>query len=78
MVDKAGTTPGEIVYTVRHEKARTLADILLRRTGLAFEPDFEIGWAREAAQAVPDWDKAKIDEQVSAFEAELAETLTRS
>ena len=78
LVDKAGTTPGEIVYTVRHEKARTLADILLRRTGLAFEPDFEIGWAREAAQAVPDWDKAKIDEQVSAFEAELAETLTRS
>ena len=48
----AETTLGEIVYAVEHEKARTLGDILFRRTGLAFDPAYDASWPRRVLEIV--------------------------
>ncbi len=69
---------GQIEFAVRCEKARTLGDILLRRTGLAFERNYEPAWARAAAAvaaAVLGWDRAATENALAAFEDELGNAL---
>ena len=74
------TLAAEIVYCVKKEKARTLADILLRRTGLGFEPVLENSCVEQVARlAAPllGWDQAGISRAVSAYDDELGRTLYR-
>ncbi|HYM11019.1 MAG TPA: glycerol-3-phosphate dehydrogenase/oxidase [Bryobacterales bacterium] len=73
-------TAAEVVHAVSQEKARTLGDILLRRTGLAFEPgvgrEAAVEAAREAAPLLG-WDEAGQMAAVDAYEQELERTLRR-
>jgi glycerol-3-phosphate dehydrogenase len=76
----AETTAAEVLHAVRNEKARTLGDILLRRTGAAFGPCLGLDCAPEAARiAAPllGWDEQAIDAAVAAYRDELDRTLYR-
>lgn len=76
----AEATRGEVAFAVEREHAATLGDILLRRTGLAFDAAYEPAWAREAAAvAAPllGWDEARKQAALGEFSAELAKTLWR-
>ena len=69
---------GQIEFAVRHEKARTLGDILLRRTGLAFERNYEPAWARATAAiaaAALGWSRAETENACAEFQDELRNTL---
>jgi glycerol-3-phosphate dehydrogenase len=70
----------ELVYAVRHEHARTLADLLVRRTPVAFEtPDAGRAAARRAAALVaPElgWDAAERARQLAAYEREATRLFT--
>ena len=80
LADGCGTTVGEIVFAVQREKAQTLGDIVLRRTGLAFDPSYQPTWARRAAEvAAPHlgWDDRQAGDEIQRFERELAGTLRR-
>jgi glycerol-3-phosphate dehydrogenase len=76
----APATVAEILHCVRHEKARTLGDILLRRTGLAFEPDYDPGWPAAIAEIVKgplQWDDPAVEKALAGYQAELERTLAR-
>ncbi|WP_420119830.1 FAD-dependent oxidoreductase [Nakamurella sp.] len=74
--DWAGYLPAELLYAVTAEGARTLTDVLMRRTHLAIElPD----GGHEAAPAVAalladvaGWDAAETDRQVAGYRAAVA------
>jgi glycerol-3-phosphate dehydrogenase len=70
----AGYLPVEFHYAVTHEGARTLDDVLTRRTHVAIEdPDAGVGAAEEVAALlapVLDWDAARQKEEVAAYEAQ--------
>ncbi len=74
------TSRGEVVHAVRQERARTLGDILLRRTGTAFAPNWDSAWATAAAEVAAGplgWDDASAAAAIADFEAELGRTLVR-
>jgi len=74
----APATAAELVHAVQQEKACTLADILLRRTGLAFGPGRGLDAAPEAARiAAPllGWDQATTAQALTDYRAELDDTL---
>ena len=76
----APATVAEVLYAVEHEKACTLGDILLRRTGLAFEADYDSEWPLAIAETVAaslQWDGPAIAQAVSEFQSELKRTLVR-
>lgn len=80
LADGCEATCGEIKFSVQREKARTLGDILLRRTGLAFDPSYQSSWAARAARvAAPclGWDAARARAAIGEFEKELGLTLVR-
>lgn len=69
---------GQIEFAVRCEKAYTLGDILLRRTGLAFDPNYSPEWTQAAASAAADalgWDRTAREKALAAFERELGNAL---
>jgi glycerol-3-phosphate dehydrogenase len=70
----------ELVHAVRHEHARTLADLLVRRTHVAFETrDHGVAAARDAAALVaPDlaWDADDISRMTAAYQAEVQRLFT--
>ena len=71
-------TCGEVLFAVEHEKARTLGDILLRRTGLAFDAAYDRSWTHRAAELCAGalgWDAGRLEREVADFDAELAVTL---
>jgi len=68
----------EAAFSVRHEQARTVGDVLLRRTRLGLtaarelcRDDSEIP-SRVAAAMAPErgWDAARITQEAEAFRAE--------
>jgi len=69
-------TIGEMRYAARYEMAQTLADLLLRRTHLAFETrDHGTESAERAARAVADllgWDARRITRELAAYERDAA------
>lgn len=80
LASDCAVTRGEVVYAVRKEMALTLGDILLRRTGAAFDPAYRSAWARRAAKvAAPwlDWDDSGRRAALAGFEAELRRTIVR-
>ena len=79
-VDGAEVTVGEILFAVEREKATTLGDILLRRTGLAYEADYSMQWPRTVAESISEilqWNESDVERELAAYEAELARTITR-
>jgi glycerol-3-phosphate dehydrogenase len=70
----------EVVYAVRHEQARTLVDVLLRRTRLGLLAARELCTAGGTAPlrvaqvmgAEFGWDGVRVAAEVRAFEAEAA------
>ena len=74
-------TRAEIVFAVEHEHARTLGDIMLRRTSLGFAPEHQGSWAEPVAAIAatsPGWGAASIGDSVAAYEAERARMLYSS
>ncbi len=66
---------GEVLFTATHEHASTLSDILMRRTGMAWDSYRGLECHREAAglaATVLGWDKGEVKRQVAAFEADVA------
>lgn len=79
-VDGAEVTVGEALYAVEQEKATTLADIFLRRTGLAYEAGYTDQWLRAVAEIVSErlqWSESDVEREIAACRAELDRTLTR-
>ena len=64
----------ELAWSVRHERACTLGDLLVRRTHVAFEtPDAGRAAARAAAGVVAPllgWDAARVESELAAYDAE--------
>jgi glycerol-3-phosphate dehydrogenase len=76
----APATVAEVLYAVQREKARTLGDILLRRTGLAYEADYDPDWPKAIAETIAgplQWDSSATAQAVADFESELERTLIR-
>jgi glycerol-3-phosphate dehydrogenase len=76
----ADATIAELVYTVESEKAKTLGDILLRRTGLAFDASYNDDWPLRVAEIVApslEWNDAALAKAVEDFKAERGQTLQR-
>jgi glycerol-3-phosphate dehydrogenase len=69
-------TIGEMRYAARREMAWTLADLMLRRTHLAFETrDHGAAAAERVAHAVADvlgWSASEIDTQLEAYRRDVA------
>ena len=65
-----GAIAAEVPWAYREEGARTLADVIARRTMVGLGPDAGIGAdvaAAEIARAALDWDTAKVDAEVDAY-----------
>jgi glycerol-3-phosphate dehydrogenase len=78
LVDELPYTLGELRYGVRSEMARTLGDVLIRRTHLAFETrDHGVSVADRAAAALApllQWDGAAQRAAVAAYDLEIERT----
>jgi glycerol-3-phosphate dehydrogenase len=78
----APRTGAELVYAVEHELALTLGDLLIRRTGLAFErPDHAIDVAAAAGRIVAPylgWSAQRLRQELDAYEEEVERTFTLS
>lgn len=66
----------EVVHMARHELARTVADVLARRSRLALvDADNGLGFAAGVARVLGDelgWDVARRDAEVATYRAEIA------
>ena len=79
VVDEAETTVGEVLFGVEREKATTLGDLLLRRTGLTLEAGYRPEWAQAVAEIVREklgWTDEDVARELGAYEDELARTLS--
>ncbi len=69
-----GQIMASVVYAIRHESARTLNDILMRRTGVGNvglpEKNILEGIARVAAKEL-NWDQSKIEQELNIADASL-------
>lgn len=80
LADGCPTKRGQVLYAIERERALTLGDILLRRTGAAFDPGYKPSWAAAAADLAAGqlgWDQAGRDRALAGYESELAQTLLR-
>ena len=69
-------TTGEIAFLVQREFARSLGDVLLRRTPLSIRGIVSTGVIRRVATILADelgWDEEKTTSEVEAFIADLAD-----
>ncbi|HMO52912.1 MAG TPA: glycerol-3-phosphate dehydrogenase/oxidase [Tepidiformaceae bacterium] len=74
LCEHAGAIEGEVRYVVRNELAVTLADVMMRRTGISWAACRGLcAISRAAAIAAEEagWDAAETERQVSAFREEL-------
>jgi glycerol-3-phosphate dehydrogenase len=65
-----GALAAEVRFAVRHEFAKTLADVLARRILLAFEPDHGIEAAARAAAVMGEelgWDEARQAKEIEGY-----------
>ncbi|WP_439495368.1 FAD-dependent oxidoreductase [Bosea sp. (in: a-proteobacteria)] len=68
-------TRADVIEAVRREQARTLDDVLSRRTGLAWSSDQGFAAARPAAGAMAPllgWDEARIAREIAAYQKGMA------
>ncbi len=68
----------EVVYSIHHEMAVALSDVMMRRTHVIYEtPDGGLGRARTVAELMGarlGWDESEIEEQVSDYASEVGHT----
>lgn len=72
------TKRGQVLYAVEREHAKTLADVMLRRTGAAYDRSYERSWAEAAADVAGGglgWDRAARERALHEYDAEIAQTL---
>jgi glycerol-3-phosphate dehydrogenase len=65
-----GAIAAEVPWAYHEEGARTLIDVIARRTMVGLGPDAGIGADAAAAQVARDtlgWDSAKVDAEVDAY-----------
>ena len=80
LADGCSTKRGQVLYAIEHEHAKTLADVMLRRTGAAYAPSYERSWAEAAADIAArrlGWDRAERGRALDEYDTELARTLVR-
>lgn len=80
LADGCSTKRGQVLYAMEHERAKTLADVMLRRTGAAFDQNYERSWAEAAADVAAGrlgWDQAERERALGEYDTELAQTLLR-
>lgn len=78
LADGCATKRGQVLYAIEHERAKTLADVMLRRTGAAYAPSYERSWAEAAADVAAGrlgWDRAERERALDEYDTELAQTL---
>ncbi len=78
LVEGCETSCGELLFAAEHEKASTLGDILLRRTGMAFDASYRPSWVHEAAEVVGahlGWDRQRREAALEECLTELSATL---
>jgi len=66
-----GAIGAELVFAVRHDFARTLADVLARRLLLAFEPGHGLESVERAAEilgAELGWDEERRKEEIEEYQ----------
>ena len=77
-VEGSDVTRGEILFAVEREHARTLGDIMLRRTGMGFDPGHERIWAEQVAAVAttsPAWGNISIPDAVAEYKSERERAL---
>jgi len=77
-LDGSETTVGEILFGVEHEKATTLGDVMIRRTGLTFQPGYQPDWPRNVAEIISEklqWTESDVERQLADYRDELDRTL---
>ena len=75
MGGRPGATGAEVVWAVRREGARTLADILARRTMVGLGPDVGVGADEAAARVAVEalgWSDERAADEVAAYRASVA------
>ncbi len=80
LADGCSIKRGQVLYAIEHERAKTLADVMLRRTGAAFDQYYERSWAEAAADVAAGrlgWDRAERQRALDEYDTELAQTLLR-
>ena len=68
--ERHGVTEAEIVHTVETEFARTLTDVLMRRTMVGLDPDVDIGAVESIAEAMGrhlGWTSSRVATEVDDF-----------
>ena len=81
LADGSLTKRGQVLYAIEHERATTLADVMLRRTGAAFEPGYERSWAEAAADVAGGrlgWDRGERERALDEYDSELSLTVLRA
>jgi glycerol-3-phosphate dehydrogenase len=67
---KSGALAAELVYALRVESARTLTDVIMRRTMLGLDPDLPVG-SIEAAAAImakhEGWERGRAAREIDAY-----------
>ena len=74
LCDCCWTLVGEVRYAVRHELARTLSDVLLRRTGIAWLPCRGLDCAERVADVMAEecgWSLEERERQLEALRRDL-------
>ena len=68
--ERLGLTAAEVVHAIRRERARTLTDVLMRRSMIGLEPDLDpatIAAVAEVMGSHDGWDAARMDQELAAF-----------
>jgi glycerol-3-phosphate dehydrogenase len=66
----SGALAAELVYSLRVESARTLTDVIMRRTMLGLDPDLPIGSVEAAATIMAKhegWERGRAASEVDAY-----------
>lgn len=67
---RLGLIAAEVVHAMRRERARTLADVLMRRTMVGLEPDLDPAAVERAAEVMAQhdgWDATRLDRELAGF-----------
>lgn len=68
--ERLGLMAAEVVHAIRAERARTLTDVLMRRTMIGLEPDLDPTTVARVAEVMAThdgWDAARTEREISAF-----------
>ncbi len=67
---RLGLTAAEVVHAIRRERARTLTDVLMRRTMIGLEPDLDPTTVARIAEVMAShdgWDADRTERELAAF-----------